>query len=98
MDVNNPHLFDAEKDYMASKVPDLYEYPEDRIISGKYRNLWKVMLVDSIREVFGTHSIPKIATEEHIQQVKAILRSRIDLKVGSRVRPALMMEETEPAE
>lgn len=88
--------FDAERDYMASLVPEFYEDADTRDISPRYRTLWNVLCGRAIRTVFGTTQVPKTATEEQLQEVKRILREEI-VKKTTRFRPSVG-EETEPAE
>ena len=83
--------FDAEIDLLATKIPGFYEDAAARQIAIPYRVTWIGIRMRALNKVFGIDAIPKIATEEHIQQVKAAMREEIESfpDIG---------EETEPAE
>lgn len=89
--------FDEERDYLAIFIPDFFDDPETHSIRDKYKSLWNVLCGSAIREVFGTMTVPKTATEEQILEVKRILRVKIDTKFHK--SPKIVYgEETEPAE
>lgn len=83
--------FDEEMDLLAEKLPGFYEDPASRTIAIPYRITWYTIRVKACQEVFGTDTIPKIATEEHIQMVKTVMR-RLIAEFPDPV------EETEPEE
>ena len=83
--------FDAEMDLLAEKIPDFYEDTAVRRIRTEYRMTWIGIKIRAVEKVFGTSDIPKIATEEHISQVKELIRKGIESFPD-------LNEETEPAE
>ena len=69
--------FDAEMDLLAQKIPGFYDDEESRHINIDYRVTWIGIKMRACKEIFGTHDIPKIATEEHIEQMKQYMREEI---------------------
>jgi len=85
--------FDAEMDMLAEKLPGFYEDAAARKIATPYRVTWFGIRMRACEEVFGVDSIPKIATEEHIQMVKESMRRQIEAFPDPDA-----VEETEPVE
>jgi hypothetical protein len=83
--------FDEEMDLLAEKIPGFYEDSAARKIALPYRVTWFGIRMRACNEIFGVDSVPKIATEEHIQMVKDVMR-RIIAEFPDPV------EETEPEE
>lgn len=83
--------FDDEMDLLAEKIPGFYEDVAARKIATPYRVTWIGIRMNACIEVFGVDSIPKIATEEHIQMVKEVMRRLISEFPDP-------IEETEPEE
>ena len=83
--------FDEEMDLLATKLPGFYEDASARKIALPYRVTWMGIRMKALMDIFGVDTVPKIATIEHIQQVKEKMREAINAfpDVG---------EETEPAE
>ena len=75
--MNNTYNFDAEMDLLAQKIPDLYDDEASRHIRTVYRITWLGIKLHACQKVFGTIEIPKIATEEHIEQMKQYMREEI---------------------
>lgn len=75
--MNNTYNFDAEMDLLAQKIPDLYDDEASRHIRTEYRVTWFGIRIHACQKVFGINDIPKIATEEHIEQVKQYMREEI---------------------
>lgn len=73
----NDYNFDAEMDLLAQKIPDLYEEESTRHIRIPYRVTWIGIRMRACEKVFGTTTIPKIATEEHIELMKQYMREEI---------------------
>lgn len=69
--------FDAEMDLLAQKIPGFYDDESSRHISLDYRMVWLGIKLNACKHVFGTHDIPKIATDEHIEQMKQYMRDEI---------------------
>ena len=69
--------FDAEMDLLAKKIPDLYDDEATRHIRTEYRITWIGIRMRACEKVFGVTDIPKIATEEHIEQMKQYMREDI---------------------
>jgi len=69
--------FDAEMDLLAQKIPNLYDDEPTRHIRTDYRIDWLGIKMRACRKVFGVNDIPKIATEEHIEQMKQYMREDI---------------------
>lgn len=83
--------FDEEMDLLAEKLPGFYEDAAARKIAIPYRVTWISIRMRACEEVFGVDSVPKIATEEHIQMVKEAMRRQIEAFPDP-------VEETEPEE
>ena len=83
--------FDAELDLLATKIPGFYEDTASRTIALPYRVTWWGIRMRALNKIFGVDTIPKIATEEHIEQVKELMREEIN-------KLPYLGEETEPAE
>lgn len=70
--------FDAEMDLLAKKIPDFYDDPASRYIRPEFRVTWIGIKMRACEKVFGISYIPiKIATEEHIEQMKQYMREEI---------------------
>ena len=83
--------FDEEMDMLAEKLPGFYEDVSSRQIALPYRITWIGIRMKACTAVFGVDTIPKIATEEHIQMVKEEMRKQIEKFPDP-------IEETEPEE
>lgn len=75
--MNNTYNFDDEMDLLAKKIPDLYDDEATRHIRTEYRITWIGIRMRACEKVFGVTDIPKIATEEHIEQMKQYMREDI---------------------
>ena len=69
--------FDAEMDLLAKKFSGFYDDEASRHISVDYRVTWFGIKLHACQKVFGVNDIPKIATEEHIEQMKQYMREEI---------------------
>ena len=77
-------LFEEERDYLASFIPDFYvdgtsgRYRKVRM-NPKYTALWTGIRQAAEFEVFHIHKRPETATEEQIAEVKKAIIHQIDL-------------------
>ena len=69
--------FDEEMDLLAQKIPGFYDDEAARHIRLEYRVTWMGIKMRACNKVFGVSTIPTIATDEHIAQMKQYIRDEI---------------------
>ena len=73
--------FNDEKDYLATKVPNLYIQPTEHLIDLPYKKLYNDLLQKAIDAAFAPEEPPRlgiIADEKKIAKIKTELIKLID--------------------
>ena len=83
---NRAVMFEEERDYLASKIPDKDFYVNGRsslhrkvVMNPRYRALWTGIRIAALHAVFHRDKVPDEATDEQIQLVKQEIIKQIDL-------------------
>lgn len=83
---NKAVMFEEERDYLASKIPDQDFYINGRtnlhrkvVMNPRYRALWTGVRVAALHIVFHRDKVPDEATDEQIQLAKQEIIKQIDL-------------------
>lgn len=82
---NKAVMFEEERDYLASKVPDQDFYVNGTsslhrkvYMNPRYRGLWAGVRMASLHKVFHRDKVPDDATDEQIEKAKKEMINQID--------------------